>query len=135
MKTFGEKVLNARAQLDISQAALAKMIGVSTRMILTYENTSKLPRKSTLIKLAKALNVSVDYLKNDKIDNYEVNKDTLKPQENRQLLGVKEIDIALQLNEVIFKSVLPQEIKDTYFENITKIYFSAKNELYKVNKN
>lgn len=122
MKTFGEKILDARAKLNISQAALAKIVGVSTRMILTYENTSKLPRKTTLIKLAKALNVSVDYLKNDET------VDTLKPQENCQLFWAKEIDVALQLNEVIFKSVLPQEIKDSYFESIARIYFSAKDE-------
>ena len=55
MKTFSEKVKDARLQLGLSQQQLGEATGVSLRTILSYEKGEKMPRQGTLLKLAKAL--------------------------------------------------------------------------------
>ena len=53
--TFGEKVRKARLALNLSQAELAQMTGISERSLYTYEQLGTLPRKNNIIKLAEAL--------------------------------------------------------------------------------
>ena len=62
MKTFGEKVRDARASLGLSQPKVAELTGVSVRSVLAYEKGEKMPRQGTLLKLAKSLGVSVKFL-------------------------------------------------------------------------
>lgn len=42
--TFGEKVKNERNRLGLNQDELAKKIGVTRRVISSYENDSSRPR-------------------------------------------------------------------------------------------
>lgn len=108
---------------------------------MTYETTSARPRAGTLLKLAKVLNVSVDYLKNDDMD--EINEvqnsnNTVKTKDECQLFGLLEVEALLRLNEAVFAGVyLHQEIKDAFFEGIMKAYVSTKDEARKllINKN
>ena len=58
MKSFADKVKDARAELGLSQIQLGEMVGVSNRAIVSYESGEKKPRRSTMLKLAKALKVS-----------------------------------------------------------------------------
>lgn len=122
MKTLSEKLRNARAQLGISQSDLAQKVGVSTRMILAYEKTNSYPRPGTLIKLANALNVSVDYLQSNDVDtqghivsnpsDYDFNK---------------EFDSLIQLHTAIFSNdAYPQSLKDWYFDSIMRAYLASK---------
>ena len=60
--TFGEKIRNTRINLNLSQADLAKKTGISERSLYTYENGNVIPRDRNIIKLAEAMNVSVNYL-------------------------------------------------------------------------
>ena len=43
---FGEKVRKARLALNLSQAELAQMTGISERSLYTYEQLGTLPRKN-----------------------------------------------------------------------------------------
>jgi transcriptional regulator with XRE-family HTH domain len=136
MKTFSEKVRDARAELGISQSALAEKVGVSLRTILSYETTDSRPRAGPLIKLAKALNISAGYLKNDDITDPSYGLETQNYiEETRQRFGIKgakEIDALLQLNVALFAGGdLPQESKDAYFEAVMKAYITAKEEARK----
>ena len=54
---FGEKVRKARLALNLSQAELAQMTGISERSLYTYEQLGTLPRKNNIIKLAEALQI------------------------------------------------------------------------------
>ena len=63
--TFGEKVKEARLALNLSQAELAQMTGISERSLYTYEQLGTLPRKNNIRKLAEALHISVSYLLDD----------------------------------------------------------------------
>ncbi len=61
--TFGEKVKNERNRLGLNQDELAKRIGVTRRVISSYENDSSRPRGTERYKkLAEALGVNINYL-------------------------------------------------------------------------
>lgn len=61
--TFGEKVKNERNRLGLNQDELAKKIGVTRRVISSYENDSSRPRGTERHKkLAEALGVNINYL-------------------------------------------------------------------------
>ena len=75
MKSFSEKLKDARENMDMSQAELAEKVGLSQRSITAYENEGTVPRGGTLKKLARALNVSVEYLMNDEVENPQEGKD------------------------------------------------------------
>lgn len=61
--TFGEKVKNERNRLGLNQDELAKKIGVTRRVISSYENDSSRPRGTERYKkLAEALCVNINYL-------------------------------------------------------------------------
>ena len=61
--TFGEKVTNERNRLGLNQDELAKKIGVTRRVISSYENDSSRPRGTERYKkLAEALGVNINYL-------------------------------------------------------------------------
>ena len=69
MKPFSEKVRDARNELGLSQTQLGEAAGVSLRTILAYEKGEKTPRPATMLKLAKALKVSVKFLSDDECEN------------------------------------------------------------------
>lgn len=61
--TFGEKVKNERNRLGLNQDELAKKIGLTRRVISSYENDSSRPRGTERYKkLAEALGVNINYL-------------------------------------------------------------------------
>ncbi len=68
MKTFSEKLKEARACLNMSQEELGNRIGVSRRSVLSYEKGEKIPRDRVIYRMAAVLGVSVRYLKDDDCD-------------------------------------------------------------------
>ena len=136
MKTFSEKVKEAREGLKLNQQQLGNLVGVTKRSIAAYETTDTKPRGNTVRKLAAALNVSVDYLLNDEISDtqYGIEKEPYV-EEARQRLGnkaAKEMDILLEQNLALFAGgELDQEAKDAYFEAEMKAYLKCKDEARK----
>ena len=64
--TLGEKIRAQRKVLRLTQAELAEKVGVSRRVIISYETNKTQPRTETgLLELARALHVSLDYLTSD----------------------------------------------------------------------
>ena len=59
---FGENLKYLRTEKKIGQIELAHEIGVSKGIISMWENGLREPTLSSLISLAKFLNVSIDYL-------------------------------------------------------------------------
>jgi len=71
--TFGEKLMNTRLALNLSQSELGDKVGVSERSIYSYEQAGAFPRKKVLQKLAGALRVSIAYLMDeDETDRYKI---------------------------------------------------------------
>lgn len=62
---IGEKIKAMRLQKGVSQAALAKCLGVSAAMIYQYEVGKKKPKVETLSKIAGALGVDLKVFYDD----------------------------------------------------------------------
>lgn len=64
--TFGEKIKAERKKLGLTQIELGKMIGVTNRVITSYENDKSFPRtREAYKKIADAFGVNVNYLLSD----------------------------------------------------------------------
>lgn len=131
MKGFSEKVKDARASLGLSQPQVAQMAGVSVRSILAYEKGEKTPRQGTVLKLAKALQVSVKFLTDDACEDpvEDIEKDGYIEQarERYGAQGVKDVNKLLKENAALFAGgELSQEQKDAFFEAVMKAYITCK---------
>ena len=62
MKIFAERPLELRKEKNVSQAALAKAIGVSYSIVCYWETDRSEPTGVNLVKLADFFDCSVDYL-------------------------------------------------------------------------
>ena len=62
MSVFSELLIQLRKNRGISQIALAKEIGVSSRIYQEYEYGKSEPKMSNLVSIADFFDVSMDYL-------------------------------------------------------------------------
>lgn len=136
MKSFAEKVRDARNELGLTQAQLGEMCGVSGRAVLTYEKGEKTPRQSTMIKLAKALKVSVKFLSDDACENplEDIEKDCYieEARERYGAKGVRDVSALLDENQALFAGgELSEEQKDEFFQAIMSAYLACKEEAKK----
>lgn len=70
---LGEKVKLLRTKMKITQGKLATLVGVSQSTIGMIEGNKQGASNYTLIKLASALNTSVDYLLSDNVSEMNLN--------------------------------------------------------------
>lgn len=136
MKSFAEKVRDARNELSLTQAQLGEMCGVSGRAVQTYEKGEKTPRQSTMIKLAKALKVSVKFLSDDECENpvEDIEKDGYieEARERFGAKGARDINALLGENQALFAGgELSEEQKDEFFQAIMAAYLTCKEEAKK----
>lgn len=68
---IAEKIKKIRTERKMSQADLAKKIGVNARMISLYESGKSIPSMETVQKLAALFGVTTDYLFHDGPVDYE----------------------------------------------------------------
>ncbi len=59
---IGERLQELRKDKNISQAELAKLLGVSHYTVSSYECNRSDPDDNSKIKIAKLFNISIDYL-------------------------------------------------------------------------
>ena len=133
MKPFSEKVVEARTELGLTQAQLGDAAGVSLRTVLDYEKGRKSPRAATMLKLAKALKVSVKFLSDDACENplEDIEKDGYieEARERYGAKGARDVDQLLADNAALFAGgELSQDQKDAFFEAIMKAYITCKEE-------
>lgn len=64
--TTGQRIRAARKKAGMTQAELAKRLGISYVGISQWENDIRNPKYETLLRIAKALNVEVDTLYTDR---------------------------------------------------------------------
>ena len=131
MKEFSEKVKYHRAVNELSQKQLAEKAGVTERTILSYERGERRPHATQLYKLAKALGVSTEYLKDDTIDDPAYGLDRMEyVEEMRRREGNKEaldLEKMLQQNQALFAGgTVSEEAKDAYFQAVMKAYIECK---------
>ena len=133
MKSFAEKVFDARTELGFSQSQLGERVGVSLRSILAYEKGEKTPRPSTVLKLARVLNVSVKFLTDENCENplEDIEKDGYieEARERYGAKGARDLDTLIRENCALFAGgELTADEKEVFFEALTKAYIASKEE-------
>lgn len=129
--TFSDKIKRAREVVSLTQAELAKEVGVSQRTIASYESGGAIARRSTMVKLARALKVSVKYLSDDTCTDplADIEKDEYVEQA-RELYGyrgARDVNSLLEENAALFAGgELSQEQKDAFFEAVMRAYITCK---------
>ncbi len=131
MKSFPDKIREARCALGLSQSELGEAVGVSMRSIISYEKGQKYPRDKTLYQLAKALRISIRYLKDEECDDptADIEKDVFIAEASEQYgtAGAKDVTRMLEENTALFAGgELSQEEKDTYFNAIMTAYITCR---------
>ena len=92
LESFQERLKMTRESKGMTQSQLCDASGVSQAQLSLYESGQRSPTADTLMKLAKSLNVSVDYLLGLVDDpearlSGEVSNSSLKPQKEIPILG------------------------------------------------
>ena len=129
--TFSDKIKRSREVAGLTQQELADLVGVSKRTIASYESTNAKARGTTIVKLARALKVSVRYLSDDASTDplEDIEKDSYV-EEARQLYGAagaRDVDALLRDNAALFAGgALSQEEKDAFFEAVMRAYVTSK---------
>jgi len=77
---LGDKVKMLRNEMKITQQKLAEIIGVSQSTIGMIEGNNQGASNDTLIKLANALNTTVDFLLSDDIKEIDINNKINVPE-------------------------------------------------------
>ena len=131
MKGFSEKVKEQRARLGLSQKELAQKAGIGYRTITAYEAGDCFPRAATMYKLAKALGVSTEYLKDNSVENYREGTDRMEyVEEMRKQTGYREsldLEAMLKENQALFAGgTISEEAKDAYFQAVMQAYVECK---------
>ena len=134
--TFSDKIKLSRELCNLTQQQLADKVGVSKRTIASYESSGAIARSSTMRKLARALNVSYDYLTNDNITDPKQGIEKIEYiEEARNQFGnraAKEVDELLERNAALFAGgELSEDAKDAFFTAVTKAYLECKEQAKK----
>lgn len=100
MSSFSDRLTNLRKSKNLSQADLAKKIGVHTNVIGRYERDLAKPSMDLAAKLSEVLDVSLDFLVG-KVDQ-ELDKEIVQQVLTLQQLPLKEKEhILFTLNALI----------------------------------
>lgn len=91
----------------------------------------KFPRDKTIYQLAKALHVSIRYLKDDECENptEDIEKDIFIAEASEQygMNGARDLERMLAENTALFAGGdLSQEEKDTYFNALMTAYVTCR---------
>ena len=129
--TFGEKVKEARLALNLSQAELAQMTGISERSLYTYEQLGTLPRKNNIRKLAEALHISVSYLLDDEeTDSQSHIDEDMFLAEAREQFGAKGAreapEVLGRVSSLFAGGELDEDAKDVFFQALMAVYMDSK---------
>lgn len=114
---IGKRVKDLRVQAQISQQELGNIIGVTKVSVCGYESGSRVPSLDTLVKLADALNTSIDFLLGREIP--------VVNEESRNYVGaISEYDVEfiqeLKHNPMLYNKVI-KDIKKTVNKMSKKI--------------
>lgn len=132
MKKISQKIKELRNEKGYTQNSLAQEVGVSARSIFGYEAGEKVPRPGTVVKLAKALGVSVKYLNDDNLnDPADEDKEKYVNEAASRYgeQGARDIQALLNDNIALFAGgEISQSEKDTFFEAVMRAYIKCKDE-------
>ena len=129
--TFSDKIKRSREIAGLTQQELADLVGVSKRTIASYESTNAMARRTTIVKLARALKVSVRYLSDDECTDplADIEKDDYVEEARQRYgaAGARDVDALLRDNAALFAGgELSEEEKDAFFQAVMRAYVASK---------
>ena len=129
--TFGEKLRETRLALNLSQAELSQMTGLSERSLYTYEQLGIIPRSRNVKKLAEALNVSPAYLLDEEETDPQKSFDSARMIEDVKkefgTRGAREAhDVLERAGALLAGGDLDEEAKDAFFQSLMEVYLDSK---------
>lgn len=83
---FSKRLKKLRSEANLTQKDLAEKIGVSRATVAGYETKGKEPSYDTLLKIARVLNCSVDYLMGNTDERSPADKIKKALSEDEELL-------------------------------------------------
>lgn len=122
MLNIGKKIYDRRTQLKMSQVALANKLGITSGAVSKWEKGNGDPSLEMITKVAKALDVTVDYLVTDKISTDKSGYGFMLKQETngKQTNGVSqnhEVAIVFKKrNEKIVRKALLKKFPNIYLD-------------------
>lgn len=99
---IGRRIKEAREQLRLTQAELAKLVGVTSSAITNYENETSHPKEAVLYKLLDVLQVDANFLFQD---CFPIERQTSNFRETNLLMRYR------QLNQ-LGKSKVDEQLED-----------------------
>ena len=119
---FADKLIYARKQHNMTQAQLAKALGVSTRAITGYETGGVYPRhRDTYLKLAEVFGTSPDYFSGEEDDFIT------RAGEQYGSRGIKQASALVEQVSALFAGgELDEADKEAVMRAIMKAYWIAK---------
>ena len=129
--TFGKKLRETRIALNLSQAELAQLTGLSERSLYTYEQLGILPRSRNIQKIAGALNVSPEYLLDEEADGPAEAFDSERMIEDVKkefgTRGAREArDVLERAGALLAGGELDDDAKDAFFQSLMEVYLDSK---------
>lgn len=122
--TFGEKVRQARQAADLTQNELADKTGIARRTIINYENDERMPKKrETYFVLAKALNIEVSILLDEKADFLISAEEKYGSRAARQAR-----ELTQQVTSLYAGGELEEEDMEAMMRSIQEAYWYAKEQ-------
>lgn len=121
---FADRLKEFCEKEKLSQVDFAKMIGISTRTLVHYEDGEKYPRNIEVYKkIAEVMNCDYNYLleESDEFLNRVYNMSDKKELEKARALTEG-------LSSLFAGSEISDEDKDATFEAITRAYWETKKE-------
>ena len=98
---IGQRINSLRKQKKLSQAALGKLIGTSGDVIGRYERGDMIPSIEVVLKIANALEASLDYLVGQ--TSLEIDRQALLRLEDISSLPESERKIVLQVVDSLLR--------------------------------
>lgn len=114
--TFGEKIRFLRTRKNITQAELAKAIGVSLRTLINYETYSKIPQKKGIYEqLADTLDTDVSFLTNDSASVFDSNFSFTNADKINALLA--------EFTQILSDKNIPKDEKERLVFSVNNLYW------------
>jgi len=76
--SIANRIRSLRVSRDMSASDLARAVGVTPTAVWNWENGNTVPRHLALVKLAQALEASVEYISGDDSSSKRVDRDKVR---------------------------------------------------------
>ena len=119
---FGEKVRSFRIENDYTQDEFAKLIGVSKRTLLLYEQGKRYPKqKEVYEKIAEVMGCDYNFLMTEEDEFLEEVSNRYGTTEVAKVRALAE-----GVSSMFAGGTLPEEDMEEAFQAITRAYWKAK---------